>query len=141
MPANVPVRVRDCACPGTPHAEEGDIVYLLPTLPFDGGILAEQQMIAAAAAGDGELLNRQWLRTFLEHGATAWNLLDEDGEPVPFDLAALLADWSLARPVSDRASDLYSPAVMEPFQAALAAKSRTGQTARGTSRTRARTSA
>jgi hypothetical protein len=137
----VPVRVRDCACPDTPHADEGDLVYLLPTLPFDGGILAEQQMLEAAAAGDGNRLNRMWLRTFLEYGATGWNLTDEDGEPVPFDLDVLLADWRLSRPAADRASDLYAASVMEPFQTALAESSPTGQTGRGTSRTRARTSA
>ena len=85
---NVPVRVRDCACPDTPH-DEGDIVYLLPTLPMDGGILAEQQM--TEAQGDGQRLTRLWLKTFITYGAVGWNLVDEAGEPVPFDIEVILA--------------------------------------------------
>ena len=36
MPENVPVRFRDCACPGTPH-EDGDIAELRPYLDYLGG--------------------------------------------------------------------------------------------------------
>ena len=136
MPDLVPVRVRDCACPDTPHADEGDLVYLLPMLGLDGGILAEQQMLTAAAAGDSSGLTRSWLRTFVEHGAAGWNLTDEQGEPVPFDIDVVLADWRLARPVADKAADLYTEAVMAPFQQASPKNSRTGRTPRGTSRTR-----
>ena len=134
MPDPVAVRVRDCACPDSPHAEEGDIVYLAPTLSMDGGILAEQQV--NQAAGDGDLLTRLWLKTFLEHGAIGWNLLDEEGGEVPFDLSVILADWTLARPVGDAAAGLYADAVIAPFQTASPSKSPTGRTPRGTSRTR-----
>jgi hypothetical protein len=135
MPDLIEVRVRDCACPGTPHPDEGDLVYLLPMLGLDGGILAEQQMLTALPEGANAGLARRWLHTFVEYGAVGWNLIDEDG-PVPFDVATLLADWRLARPVADRASDLYADAVMAPFQQASPKSSRTGQTRRGTSRTR-----
>lgn len=137
MPDRVSVRVRDCACPNTPHAEEGDVVFLEPTLPLDGGILAEQQLIASA--GDGPKLTREWLRTFIEFGATGWNLLDEDGDEVDFDIATILGDWSLARPLADKAADLYSDSVTAPFLRAQAVRSPTGQTAATTSRTRRRT--
>lgn len=139
MPDLVPVRVRDCACPDSPHADEGDLVYLLPTLPLDGGILAEQQL--NANIGDPDRLTRVWLRTFLEHGIAGWNLTDEDGEPVPFDAAVILADWTLARPVGDKAAELYSDSVLAPFQQASPSKSPTGPTRRGTSRIRRQTPA
>jgi hypothetical protein len=131
---DVPVRVRDCACPGSPHADEGDLVYLSPTLSMDGGILAEQQV--QESGGDGNVLTRLWVRTFIEHGVTGWNLLDEAGEPVPFDLAVITADWSLARPVGDAAAGLYGDVVLAPFLQASASKSPTGPTRRGTSHTR-----
>ena len=131
----VAVRVRDCACPDSPHAE-GDLVYLSPTLPLDGGILAEQQLLASIAEGDSDKLTRLWLRTFLEHGATGWNLLDAEGNDVPFDIGVLLADWRLARPVADRASDLYAESVTDPFEVTQPSRSPTGPTRRGTSATR-----
>lgn len=133
MPELVPVRVRDCACPGTPHPD-GDVVYLSPTLPLEGGITAEQQLFEAA--GDGPKLTRLWLRTFVEYGAQGWNLVDEDGDAVPFDVTAILADWGFARTVADKASDIYSDTVTAPFQAALKERSPTGRTRRTTSRTR-----
>ena len=134
MPTQIAVRVRDCACPDTPHADEGDIVYLSPTLSLEGGILAEQQLYDSA--GDAARLTRLWLRTFVEHGATGWNFTDENGDPVPFDVSVILADWSLARPIGDAASDTYSESVMRPFQMTAASRSPTGPTRRGTSRTR-----
>jgi hypothetical protein len=138
MPDLVPVRVRDCACPDAPHAD-GDIVYLTPTLGIDGGILAEQQMLEGIRLGDDKALARMWVRTFVTHGATGWNLLDELGLPVPFDVEVILGDWRLARVVADRATDLYQEAVLAPFQNAQEARSPTGRTASGTSRTRAQT--
>jgi hypothetical protein len=134
------VRVRDCACPGTPHEEEGDLVFLHPTLPVDGGIIAEQQLLSPAvqllddATERTNLLTRLWLRTFVTHGTAGWNLLDEAGEPVPFDLSVILADWSLARPVGDRASDLYADSVLHPFLNRPDRPSPTGRTQATTSR-------
>lgn len=133
----VPVRVRDCACPDSPHGTEGDLVYLLPTLTMDGGILAEQQMLENLT--DTDRLKRLWLRTFTEHGAVAWNLLDAEGEPVPFDLDVIFADWTLARPVADKAADLYGDAVIAPLAATPSLPTATGPTTSTTSRQRRRT--
>jgi hypothetical protein len=122
----VPVRMRDCACPHTPHADDGDLVYLAPMLDLDGGIRAEQELVASI--GDGPKLTRRWTHTFLEHGARGWNLLDEAGEPVPFDLSAITSDYRLARPVANKASELYADTVMAPFLAAQKVRSPTGPT-------------
>lgn len=123
------VRVRECACPGTPHSEEGDGVFLAPTLPAEGGIVAEQQM---GESRDVDDLTRKWLITFVRYGAQGWNFLDESG-PTPFSVEDLLADWALARPVALRAGELYQAAVAAPFQQTPAKPSRTGRTRATTS--------
>jgi hypothetical protein len=124
------VRVRDCACPGTPH-EEGDIVFLASTLSAEGGIAAEQDM---ASTRDSEELTRKWLISFVRFGARGWNLLDEEGLDVPFDVDDLLADWAIARPVAIRAGELYQASVIAPFQQQPAKRSATGRTRATTSR-------
>lgn len=133
MPELVPVRVRDCACPDAPHAD-GDIVYLAPTLDIDGGTEAESDVVEAA--GDERKLKRLLLRTFVTYGARGWNLTDAEGQPVPFDVEMILADWSVARIVADAAADLYTDSVLAPFVTALQARSPTGPTAPTTSRRR-----
>ena len=122
----VRVRIRDCACPDTPHAEEGDAVFLSPTLPAEGGIAAEQDM--TESGGDANALTRRWLMTFVRYGAKDWNL------PEPFDVDTLLADWAIARPVAIAAGELYQASVMAPFQTAPPRPSRTGRTTATTSR-------
>ena len=131
MPELVPVRVRDCACPHTPHADEGDIVYLAPHLDIRGGSRAERELIQAS--GDAGVLTGLWLETFVLFGAKDWNLLDDDGEPVPFDVEVITSDWALARPVSDTAASLYQDAVLAPFVTKQQVRSPTGPTAVTTS--------
>lgn len=128
------VRVRDCACPDTPH-EEGDGVLLSTTLPAEGGIVAEQQMVNFR---DADALTQQWLLTFVRYGAQGWNFQDADG-PVPFDVDDLLADWAIARPVAVRAGELYQAAVAAPFQRVPAKPSGNGRTPATTSRRRSPT--
>lgn len=144
----VAVRVRACACPDTPHPD-GDVVYILPTLPLAGGILAEQQMIERFASiptpanpSDADLervaaarlraVVPVWWDTFIRHGAVGWNLVDADGAPVPFDVEAILADYGIARPVADAAAERYQGAVIAPLLAAPSKPSRNGQMGGGT---------
>jgi len=139
------VRVRDCACPGQPHNGEGDWVLLAPTLSLTGGLAAEQDLLAANQAhpDDADLrtvdLQRRWVETFVRYGARGWNLKDEDGNDVPFSVDGLLDDYAIARPVADRASDLYTDTVLRPFLARLDARSPTGRTTSSTSPRRRRT--
>ena len=137
MPDLVPVRVRDCACPDLPHADDGDIVYLAPHLDIDGGVEAERDLVESV--GDERELTKRWLRTFIRYGATDWNLTDAEGEAVPFDVDAILSDWSLARPLGDVASDMYAESIAAPFVKAQQVRSPTGPTAATTSRTRRQT--
>jgi hypothetical protein len=96
------VRVRDCACPETPH--EGHFVFVTSTLSLEGGVEAEAALIAAiTTAGKGPVdtkaLEVLWRDIFVRHGVVGWDLCDEDGEPIPFSLEALREDFSIARPV------------------------------------------
>jgi len=142
----VTVRVRDCACPDTPH--DGDEVYLLPTLSLEGGAAAELDLLYSndiAEARRTLVLLGRWTVTYVRYGAVGWNWLQtgEDGkpEPVPFDVEVLLADYRLSRQIAEKANELYSEAVLGPLLAAVAGpppnrqqrRSRTGRTASSTS--------
>jgi hypothetical protein len=147
----VEVRVRGCACPGSPHAE-GDTVSLLPQLSIEGGAAAELDLVEvmnAAKEGDSreasyaKLLVR-WTATFVRYGAVSWNWLQtgKDGpEPVPFDVELLVNDYSLARLVAGRANDLYQKAALDPLLEAAAPnrqQRRSRRTSTGTERSRTR---
>ena len=141
MSALTPVRVRDCSCPDTPH--EGHFVYISPTLSFAGGVLANQQALSQAVAvqrGETNQLQALWLETFVRYGAKDWDLCDEQGIPIPFDVELLLADYSLALPVAEKANDLgYGDAAMAPFLRTQVKPSRNGRTPATTSARRRRT--
>jgi hypothetical protein len=132
MPEPIPVRVRDCACPDTPHPD-GDVVYLRPTLSLAGGIAAQQDLVASD--GNTEELIRRWFSTYVRYGAVGWNFLDEAG-PVPFTVETLLDDFTLGSPVAEMADTLYSEAVLAPLGLSRSRTSPTGPTAASTSRTR-----
>lgn len=132
MTEPVGVRVRDCECPGAPHTD-GDMVYLAPKLSLAGGLAASADI--STALGNGTMLAELWLVTFVKHGAIGWNLVDEDGDPVPFDVNVLLDDYDLAMPVAEKADELYGDTVARPFLTRLKAISRRGQTEPSTSPT------
>lgn len=119
------VKVRDCACPETPHAEEGDGVFLRSTLSADGGILGEQMV--GKGFVDTDDLTRRLLPALVRTEAVGANFLD------PFDVEVILADWRLARPVVLRAGDLYLEAVVAPLVPTPPKPSRTGRTRATTS--------
>lgn len=136
------VRIRDCACPGTPHVGEGDIVFLPDTTTTAVGLAGERairkwverwpkKQRESEAAGDD--LEQRLMIAFVTTAPTGWNLVDEKGEPVPFSAAALLDDWSLSRAVADAASELYTTAVLSPFLPKPAARSPSGSTGNTTS--------
>lgn len=129
---SVPVRFRGCECPGTPHPD-GDVVYLAPKLSLAGGLAASADI--SAALGSGTMLAQLWQVTFVRYGAIDWNLVDEDGDPVPFDVNVLLDDYDLAVPVAEKADELYGDTVARPFLSRLKEISRRGRTARSTSPT------
>jgi hypothetical protein len=126
MPDLVPVRVRDCACPDTPHAD-GDIVYLAPKVSLELGVAAQQALLEAN--GDSGHVTRAWMVAFVRYGAKAANFLD------PFDPEALLEDFELASPVAEAANDLYAEVLLRPLATSPSKSSRGGRTAGSTSPT------
>jgi hypothetical protein len=81
--ATDPVRViiGECECPDTPHAE--DEAWLPPRLGVEDALEA---MAVIYLGEPEEVITRKLGMVFLRC-VTAWNLLDEDGVPVP--LAAM----------------------------------------------------
>ena len=151
---NVAVRVRDCACSGN-HGEEGDVVYVAPTLSLSGGLaaehdnsvaLAETLMNAGKAPPGGwndtnseplaldmaERMRTRLLVTYVRYGAVGWNFEDEQG-PIPFDVEAILADYGIARAVAEKCDELYGETVTRPLLDRLGTSSQRGRTARSTS--------
>lgn len=136
MSALTPVRVKDCNFhPG------GHSVFVLPTISLEGGIAAERAMFDVASteyANEAErvrALTYAWAPIFARFGAADWDLCDDEGNPLPFDVEAILADYSMARLVADKCGELgYGAAVISPFQGPQAKPSRNGRTPATTSR-------
>lgn len=128
----IEVRVRDCECPGTPHAE-GDVVYVAPRPSLACGLEAREDV--RQSLGSGTLLAERWLVTFVKHGAIGWNLLDEDGDPVPFDVRVILGDFDLAEPVAEKCDELYGDTVTRPFLESIRKLLQRGRTGGSTSPT------
>lgn len=104
----VVVRIGECACPGTPHAD--DEVYLRPKLDYAGGAAA-----LAAMVGPVETLSSRLVPVYIEHGVLGWNLVGDDGLPLAYEPDLILGDWEIAYEVGDRADDLYSQRVLAPL--------------------------
>lgn len=120
----VSVRVSECRCDGTPHPD-GDVVYLFPTLTFDGGAAATAALRESVGTPD---LDRVLGRSYLQHQVAGWNVVDDEGRAVPFALDALLNDWNLGRIVAERADELYSEDLLRPLVASVSTSSGRGLT-------------
>jgi len=144
MPDPIPVRFRDCSCPGTPHPEEGDIAYLRPYLDYPGGAEALASVTNVDAEGNSTLADTsEWpVRigpVFIRRGVIGWNVEDENG-PVPVTREALEAlRWEDAYELADRADDLYGAQVLAPLLRRMPTSSKAGQT-NGSTRRPARSS-
>jgi hypothetical protein len=139
MGDQVAVRVRDCACPDAPHdgvdgADDGDIVYLRARLNLAGGLAAAGAVMSLMGPDfDQSRVPATLGPIYVRHGAVGWNLLNERGEPVPFDVEVLLNDYLLGFEVWDRADDLYADEVLRPLQARMPRSSPRGRTGVSTS--------
>lgn len=150
----VAVRVGDCSCPESPHAD-GDFVYLAPHLTLAGGLLAESSMLRVwskmklivkngkeqAEETERSLALEAGLReVYVVDGVRDWNFVDEDGEKIEVDedsiRSRLLSNFTIARPVGDKADELYSASVLDPLLARMLKSSRTGRRPASTSTSR-----
>ena len=62
-------------------------------------------------------VNLLW-RVYAEHGVTGWNLLADDGSPLPLtpaNVTAALPYGKGGRLVAEKADDLYAQDVLAPF--------------------------
>ena len=118
---DIPVAIGPCECPGEPH-DGGDVVYLAPVLSAPGGMAAQGAI--ADASDDAVRLQELLWRVYRDHCITSWNLLDEEGEPVPLtarNIELALPYGKGGRIVADKADDLYNEDVLTPFMERLAA--------------------
>ena len=122
---NLTVRFRDCACPGTPHPN-GDTVTYHERLSFEANVAA----VTAIFGGDGDANANTAFAVYLHHGPASWNLLDEEGLPVPLDREALDAlDFADQWEIADHADDIYRDTVLAPLVRRTRASSATTPTA------------
>ncbi len=120
-----PFRFRDCACPGTPHKEEGDTVTFRPRLSFPAGVKALRLIFA----GDGDPAAANALPVYLVDGPEAWNLVDERGMPVPLTPEALEAlPFADQYEIGDQGDTLYGGEVVAPLLRRMSKSSGTGPT-------------
>lgn len=112
-----PVRVRigDCECPGAPHPE-GDFAQFRPRLTARGGLLATSIIYTAAESGVAKTMTELGL-CFLADGLLSWDLLDDDGKPIPVSAVTGGAlDWETTLlPLANKANALYEGSVIRPL--------------------------
>ena len=133
MPETIPVRFRDCSCPGNPHPD-GDIAELRPFLDYAGGAEA---LAAIGSLGDDTSRFAELLGPiFIRRGVVSWNLVDEDGEPVPLHPALEELRWEDAYELADKADDLYGGQVLAPLVKRMSALTKATRTSGSTSRPR-----
>jgi len=135
----VEVAIGPCECPGTPHAD-GDLVYLAPALSMAGGMAA--QGVIAEAAGDSVRLQELLAALWIKYGVIDWNLVGEDGKPVPLteaNVAAALPYGKGGRLVAEKADDLYAEDILAPLVMRAERLLKPGPTPGRTSRTPAST--
>ena len=128
MPETIAVRVADCGCPDTPHADDGHLVYLRAKLSLECGTQA--QLDLNAHRDDINALLRAWTDTFVRYGVTGTNWME------PFDIDAIIEDYDLSNPVAEKANELYQESLLRPLGVSRPNSSSGGRTAPSTSRTR-----
>lgn len=115
---HVPVPIKVCPCPDTPHPD-GDIVYLGGELSMRGGMSARSAVLSGIT--DEITAQMQFARIWLGE-IRAWTFTDEDGPvPVSLEAAERLLPWAKGgRLVADAADELYAADALAPFNEAIA---------------------
>lgn len=126
----VPVELERCHCDGAPH--DHDTVWLRAELSPDGGIAAMH--VVESGAPDSAVMEGLVGRVFLQHGITRWSFVNADGQPIPCNPWSISRlDWEIAKPIAEKANDLYAEKLLAPLLARLKKSSRSGRTADSTS--------
>lgn len=111
----VPVRMRDCRCPGSPHLE-GDFAYLKPKADVSIGLAAHQVI---SMGGDPVRIQVGLGKAYLTYGVVRWDILGENGRPAPVEATLETLDWADVMEVAEKAADLYGESVLAPLVARL----------------------
>ena len=136
----VRVRVSDCLCPDTPHAD-GDFVTLCERLPVEAGTAATRALARMTPSEDAEVVI---LKAILPHVVAGWTFLDhETKEPLEVTPAAVAEalPWTHGGyEVAKEAADRYLGSVVTPFLSRASKKptaksSRTTRTASTSAKT------
>src|SRR5688500_10483831 len=122
----VPVEGLECRCPGAPHPD-GDTVWLRPELTPAGALAAASAMMTY---NNSDALPENLGRVYLEHGVVGWTFLqDEAGTPLPATAENIRRlKWEAVYHIADKASTLYSEAILRPLVSGLSKSSRNGRT-------------
>lgn len=130
----VRVRVSDCLCPDTPHAD-GDFVTLYDKLPVEAGTAATRALARMSPGEDAEVVI---LKAILPHVVAGWTFLDhESGEPLGVTPAGVIealpwthGGYEVAKEAADRyLGSVVTPFLSRPSKKTTARSSRTTRTA------------
>jgi len=107
----VEVDVGECRCPGAPHASDTVTLRARPNTTMRFALL----QAINEASDDTNILTGEMVSLYLRLGPVAWNISNGNGSPVPIeDLADTLGlDREII--VANRASDLYTEAILGPL--------------------------
>lgn len=126
----IPVPLGECLCPGAPHGD-GDFAYLKPQADIKVGLAAHSAIFNAGANGAAtqEEIQIALGIAYAWAGISKWDLLDQDGKPLPVSKANVEAlNWTRIAPLADTASKLYSDEVLAPLVARASKSSPNGRT-------------
>ncbi len=116
---------------------DGDTVYLRPTLGLAAGVEVQAAILDMGKGITPNQVQGIIAELYVRHGVTDWTLHDDAGNRLaltPTTLQArLLDDFSMAKPLADRADELYGKAVVVPLAMRVAESSRAMRAARSTS--------
>ena len=99
---------------------------------------ATAALIDAGTGGDEKKAEAVIGMAFIVDGLVSWNILDDDGKPIPTDedfLRSGAIEWETLAPIADKADELYASSVVDPLVRRLRGSSQTGQTDGSTSPT------
>lgn len=133
MSAYQTVGIGECQCPGTPHPD-GDEVGLRPKLGLAAGVSIQRAVTDFLLTNDrrreDDMLGLL-VEGYVIHGVAEWNLVNEAGA-IPVNEATireqLLDDFARARPVADKADELYKEPILGPLLKAGSNSSRATST-------------
>jgi hypothetical protein len=131
--APLAVETGECHCPGEPHRDNGDVIYLRRQLDVPGGML----VVSALVDDESEASPYERVgKAYLVAGICDWTFTDEAGARIPVTRALInqLAFTGAIVEVANAAADLYREAVIDPLVKRVSNSSPGGQSVKPTRR-------